>query len=63
MAGVKGEEGKMPPTFHEIRSLAIREYSKKYGKEFAQAIAGHKNSSMTDIYRDVRGSEWLQIKA
>lgn len=63
LAGVKGEEGKEPPTFHEIRSLAIREYTKAYGKEFAQALAGHKNSSMTDIYRDVRGSEWLQIKA
>ena len=63
MAGVKGEEGKEPPTFHEIRSLAIREYTKAYGEKFSQTIAGHKNSSMTDIYRDVRGSEWLQIKA
>lgn len=63
LAGVKGEEGKTPPSFHEIRSLAIRLYSKKYGKEFAQAIAGHKDASMTELYQDVRGSEWVQVKA
>lgn len=63
LAGVKGEAGKEPPTFHEIRSLSIRLYAEKYGPEFAQAIAGHKNASMTAVYRDVRGSEWLQIKA
>ena len=62
LAGVKGEEGKEPPTFHELRSLAIREYAKAYGAEFAQAIAGHKDASMTAVYRDVRGSEWVQIK-
>lgn len=61
LAGVKGEEGKEPPTFHEIRSLAIREYSKKYGAEFAQAIAGHKKSATTDLYRDMRGSDWIAV--
>ncbi|MDP1594291.1 MAG: tyrosine-type recombinase/integrase [Gallionella sp.] len=62
LAGVKGEEGKTPPTFHEIRSLSIRLYTEAYGAEFAQAIAGHKDAAMTAIYRDVRGSEWVQVK-
>lgn len=61
-AGVKGEDGKTPPSFHEIRSLAIRLYSEAYGSEFAQAIAGHKDAAMTAIYRDVRGSEWVQVQ-
>jgi len=63
LAGVKGESGKQPPTFHEIRSLSIRLYAETYSPEFAQAIAGHKDASMTAVYRDVRGSEWLQINA
>lgn len=63
LAGVKGEDDKEPPTFHEIRSLAIRLYANQYGAEFAQSIAGHKDASMTAVYRDVRGSEWVQVKA
>lgn len=63
IAGVTGEEGKQPPTFHEIRSLSIRLYTEAFGAEFAQAIAGHKDASMTAVYRDVRGSEWVQVKA
>ncbi len=61
LAGVKAEEGKTPPSFHEIRSLAIRLYSKECGKEFAQAIAGHKDASTSELYQDVRGSEWVQV--
>lgn len=63
LAGVTGEPGKTPPSFHEIRSLAIRLYTERYGADFAQAIAGHKDAETTAIYRDVRGSEWIQIKA
>jgi len=63
LAGVKGEEGKQPPTFHEIRSLAIRLYAEAYSAEFAQSIAGHKDPAMTAVYRDVRGSEWVEVKA
>jgi integrase len=51
-----------PPTFHEIRSLAIRLYSDEYGAEFAQALVGHKSSVMTDLYRDNRGREWTEVK-
>ncbi len=58
------EEGKNPATFHEIRSLAIRLYKKEYGKEFAQAIAGHKDEASTETYTDVRSSEvWTEVSA
>lgn len=63
LAGVKGEPGKTPPTFHEIRSLAIRLYTSAYGKDFAQAIAGHKDAATTDLYRDTRGAEWIKVSA
>jgi integrase len=63
MAGIKGEEGKMPPSFHEIRSLSIRLYAAQFGGDFAQTIAGHKDASMTAVYRDVRGAEWVQVHA
>lgn len=55
-------EGKTPPSLHEVRSLAARLYTEQYGKEFAQALLGHKSSTMTDLYRDVRGREWTEIK-
>ncbi len=62
LAGVTGD-GETPPTFHEIRSLSIRLYSKMYGEAFAQAIAGHKSAEMSAIYKDTRGAEWVQVKA
>ncbi len=55
-------EGKEPPTFHEIRSLSIRLWRDIRGKDFAQAIAGHKQASTTDIYADERGN-WVLLKA
>lgn len=58
-AGVTGDH---PPTFHEIRSLALRLYGDKYGKDFAQSLAGHKDSATTAVYLDVRGAEWLEVK-
>lgn len=54
---------KKPPTLHEIRSLALRIYKDKRGRDFAQALAGHKQGSTTDIYTDVRGSEWIEVRA
>jgi integrase len=62
LAGVIGE-GKTPPSFHEIRSLAIRIYANQYGQVFAQAIAGHKDAATSALYRDNRGAEWVQVKA
>jgi integrase len=61
-AGVKWEEGKTPASFHELRSLAARLYAEQYSPEFAQAILGHKSASMTEMYRDVRGAEWVEVK-
>lgn len=50
-----------PPTFHEIRSLSIRYWKQQNGKDFAQAIAGHKQASTTDVYTDERGN-WVMLK-
>lgn len=61
-AGVKWEEGKKPASFHELRSLSARLYTDQYSPEFAQAIMGHKSASMTEMYRDVRGAEWVEVK-
>jgi enterobacteria phage integrase len=61
-AEVKADEGKTPPSFHEIRSLAARLYSEQYGPEFAQALLGHKSAEMTSLYRDSRGREWTEVK-
>lgn len=55
------EEGKEPPTFHEIRSLSIRLWKELRGKDFAQALAGHKQASTTDVYADERGN-WVVLK-
>ena len=62
LAGIIGAS-ETPPTFHEIRSLSIRLYKDKFGAEFAQAIAGHKNAKISSLYADARGAEWVQIKA
>lgn len=61
-AKIEVPAGKTPPSFHEIRSLAARLYTEERGAEFAQALLGHKSSSMTALYRDVRGREWTEIK-
>ncbi|GFN46864.1 tyrosine-type recombinase/integrase [Candidatus Regiella insecticola] len=50
-----------PPSFHEIRSLSARLHSEARGKDFAQKLLGHKSSTMTDKYRDSRGSERDEI--
>lgn len=52
--GLVIEEGRTPPTLHEIRSLGIRLFSQQYGKEFAQTLAGHKNMKTTLLYADLR---------
>ena len=59
-AGLTWPAGKTPPTFHEIRSLAARLYAEQ-GID-AQALLGHKSPDMTALYRDVRGSEWIEIR-
>lgn len=51
LVGIAGEN---PPTLHEIRSLSARLYTEKYGKEFANALLGHKSAKMTEQYLDER---------
>lgn len=62
-AGITASEGRTPPTFHEIRSLAERLYKEEYGAAFAQAMLGHKNASMTARYDDLRGTAFQVISA
>jgi len=63
-AGIVAEgDGRTPPTFHEIRSLAERLYREEYGAEFAQEMLGHKNAKMTDKYDDLRGKGFKVISA
>ena len=52
-------DGKEPPTFHEIRSLAARLY-KAQGGVNVQELLGHKSASSTLLYQDGRG-EWLRV--
>lgn len=56
-----GITGENPPTLHEVRSLAARLYTEKYGKEFANALLGHKSAKMTELYLDERDG-WFRPK-
>lgn len=60
LTGITWAEGKTPPSFHEIRSLAARLYNDQ-GID-AQALLGHKSADMTAVYRDTRGAEWTEVK-
>lgn len=60
-AGIIPQDGKEPPSFHEIRSLAGRLYEKEYGAAFAQKLFGHKSASTTAVYIDARGSDWIDV--
>lgn len=51
--------GERPPTFHEQRSLAARLHAAE-GRD-PQALLGHKSAKMTDLYRDSRGAEWIDV--
>ena len=55
-------EDATPTTFHEIRSLAARMHAKANGDAFAQALLGHSSAAMTELYKDVRGQQWVEIK-
>jgi integrase len=49
-----------PPSFHEIRSLAKRLYDQQ-GVD-TKTLLGHKTEQMANLYSDVRGAEWLEVK-
>lgn len=51
--------GRQPPSFHEQRSLAARLHELE-GRD-AQKLLGHHSAKMTDLYRDSRGSEWIDV--
>lgn len=51
--------GKTPPTFHEMRSLAARLHAEE-GRD-PQRLLGHRSAKMTDLYRDSRGAEWIDV--
>jgi integrase len=53
------ELGKTPPTFHEMRSLAARLHADE-GRD-PQRLLGHRSAKMTDLYRDSRGAEWIDV--
>jgi len=62
-AKITAAEGRTPPTFHEIRSLAERLFKAEFGAAFAQSMMGHKNASMTAKYDDMRGQGYQVITA
>lgn len=51
--------GENPPTFHEMRSLAARLHSAE-GRD-AQKLLGHKSAAMTEVYKDGRGTGWIDV--
>jgi integrase len=51
--------GRTPPTFHEMRSLAARLHAAE-GRD-PQNLLGHRNAAMTELYRDSRGTEWIDV--
>ena len=55
--------GEHPPTFHELRSLGLRLWGELRGKDFAQALGGHKSAAMAAVYQDSRGAEWVTVSA
>ncbi|CAN7606730.1 tyrosine-type recombinase/integrase [Caballeronia sp. LjRoot34] len=55
-------EGLEPTSFHEIRSLSARLHKEQNGADFAQAILGHSTAAMTELYTDVRGQQWIEVK-
>ncbi|PUA41452.1 integrase [Pseudomonas protegens] len=48
-----------PPSFHEQRSLAARLHEIE-GRD-PQKLLGHRSAAMTDLYRDSRGAEWIDV--
>lgn len=43
-------EPRQRPSFHDLRALGIFNITEKYGKPYAQALAGHATEKMTDHY-------------
>lgn len=54
-------DGKLAPTFHEIRSLSKRIY-KAQGNVDTQALMGHATEKMGELYADPRGAEPVRVR-
>lgn len=54
-------DGKLAPTFHEIRSLAKRLYENQ-GNVDTKALLGHKTDRMATMYANPRGSEAVRVR-
>lgn len=51
MSGVYDHlEPRQRPSFHDLRALGIYNITQKYGKAYAQALAGHATVKMTEHY-------------
>lgn len=61
LCGIVAPEGKDPPSFHEIRSLAARTY-KAEGRD-PQNLLGHKDAETTAVYLDGRQQKWVEVAA
>jgi integrase len=63
LAGIPdiGADGKGAPTFHEIRSLAKRLYTKQGGVD-TKALLGHSTDKAADLYADPRGVEHIRVR-
>lgn len=53
-------DGKLAPTFHEIRSLAKRLYQAQ-GDVDSKALLGHLTDEMSDLYGNPRGAEPIRV--
>jgi integrase len=51
--------GEHPPSFHEMRSLAARLHAAE-GRD-PQKLLGHRSAAMTDMYKDGRGLDWIDV--
>ncbi len=54
-------DGKLAPTFHEIRSLAKRLYDEQGGVD-TKALLGHLTERMSELYADTRGAAPIEVK-
>jgi hypothetical protein len=58
-SSVAWEEGRTPPSFHEIRSLSKRLYDQQ-GTD-TKALLGHKSDKIAATYADPREPRWIEV--
>lgn len=54
-------DGRLAPTFHEIRSLSKRLYERQGGVD-TKALLGHSTERAADLYADPRGIEHIRVR-